>query len=174
MFGHLGHTDRRIEGLTELRTKALQALVDERTDTVQMQGDLSKERIEVEVQENEQLPDTYGTEKRAKGDAHPHTMIRGKMAEALDTPVTMHLKGVDLSTFIAAISEDKNINMIGFIADDVNTGTDGIFITLITLDTFRADLIGYFPGIFFPAVIGKVYTCSLCRKLRDNSFTNAS
>jgi type IV pilus assembly protein PilQ len=101
-----------VEGLPELRAKVLQALVDQRTEALRFQDNESQLRMDVEALENEQLPDTYGALKRVEGEKQSHITAPGKMATVLDTPVSMHLKGVDLSTFIAAISEDKKINMI--------------------------------------------------------------
>lgn len=108
----LARVDGHIEGLAQLRARVLQALVDQRTESLRARDDESQLRMNVEAQENEQLPDTYGAKKRIKGNDKSHLGATGKMASVLASPVTMHLKGVDLSTFIAAISEDTNINMI--------------------------------------------------------------
>jgi len=108
----LAQKSGHVEGLSQLRSRILQALVDQRTETVRAQDDESSQRMTVEAMENEQLPDTYGAKKRIQSDAQSHETAPGRMATALESPVSMHLKGVDLSTFIAAISEDQSINMI--------------------------------------------------------------
>lgn len=108
----IARTKGHVDGLPELRAKVLQALVDRRSNAVLLRDDESRLRMDVEALEQRQLPDTYGAERRVKSETPSHIRAPGRMADILESPVTMHLKAVDLSAFIVAMSEDKNINMI--------------------------------------------------------------
>lgn len=101
-----------LPGLRALRTKILTASLERRTLDATVEEDFGRGQMAVEAMEKAALPDTYRLERFIEGESDSHVSPPGPLRQALDMPVTIHLKGAKLGSFIEAISQDENINII--------------------------------------------------------------
>ena len=108
----IAHRDPNTPGLAELRTRVLTAQVEKRTRAAGAESELTGRKLQVEATEQAKVPDTYGMKKTVQGESGSLRTEPSAMQKLLRKPVTMHLKGVDLATFIDAISKDQNVNII--------------------------------------------------------------
>lgn len=108
----IAHRDPMTPGLAEFRNRVMTALVEQRAKRAALRAETGRQAMSVETLEKRDLPDTYGMRKFVRGETAPLQTPAGAMDKALDTPVTMHLKAVELGTFVSALARDKNINII--------------------------------------------------------------
>lgn len=101
-----------LPGLRQLRNTVLTASLEERTIDATAGADLSQGQMTVEAMEKATLPDTYLLERYIEGDTGSHLTPQGPLRKALEMPVSIHLKGANLGSFIDALSQDENINII--------------------------------------------------------------
>ena len=101
-----------LPGLRDLRTRILVASLEQRTLDAAADEDLSRGRMAVESIEKAALPDTYRLERFVEEVTDSHLRPQGSLRQALEKPVSVHVKGATLSAFIDALSQDENINII--------------------------------------------------------------
>lgn len=99
-------------GAEDLRNRIIAALYDQNTVMAKDRYALSQQRLGLDTLENELVPTTYGTRRYVSRRLESHVTPPGPMRKVLDTPVTMHVVGADLSTLIRAIAGDGNVNIV--------------------------------------------------------------
>lgn len=100
------------EGLQKVKQDLLTALKDRGVPAAKSDADISDKRMALEILEKSSVPTTYGLEDYIEPMTREHKTPQSPIRKVLEQPVTIHLKGADLSTIIAALSEDENINII--------------------------------------------------------------
>ncbi len=108
----VGKTHPGTPGLETLRTDILVALAAQRADTAARRAAVGHKQAATEALEKTVIPDTYRLERRVTGVTNSHLSAAGPMQQVLDMPVSMHLKGAELATVIAALAGDRKLNIV--------------------------------------------------------------
>ncbi len=100
-------------GLDALRQKLVTAELARRADSIAKTTPNSNEAMALEAKEMGLVPATYGLVKTNAAARPPQGRTASTaMQKALKEPITMHLKGADISAVIEAIARDRNVNII--------------------------------------------------------------
>lgn len=99
-------------GLESLRVRVVNALYEQRALRLTEQDALSRKAMSLEASEKSFVPDTYGSVRYVEGLQQEAISPVNPIFEALNKPVSLHLKGAQLAELIDALSRDGQINLI--------------------------------------------------------------
>lgn len=99
-------------GLEPLRVRVINALYEQRALRLTEQDALSRKAMSLEAAEKSFVPDTYGAVRYVEGLRQEAISPVNPIFEALQKPVSLHLKGAQLAELIDALSRDGQINLI--------------------------------------------------------------
>lgn len=119
----LSREDPDMDGLRDLQHRIVSALAEQRAEEAEIRAAVTHRRMDVDIQENRALPDTYGVQRRVKGETGSLRGVPSAMEKVLEKKVTVHLDGVSLDDFILAIGASEDINIIADSIDSTKTMT---------------------------------------------------
>lgn len=106
--------------LQELRSVVTEAYLAEHYENAYQNAGLGQEKLILDALEARAVPDSFKAIRHVEKQDTSTLSEGSPMADALNTPVTMHLQDADLATIINALSVDTNVNVIA----DQDVGDD--------------------------------------------------
>lgn len=134
----LSREDAQMPGLAALRQKVSDEMVMQESRDLGKQVIVSDDRAKTDVDKHKIIPDTYRFRKPVRGETAPLRAAASSVDEVLKTKVSVHLDGTDLDTFILALGESENVNIIA----DNNVG-QGSTMTLHADDVPLSEILDF-------------------------------
>jgi len=98
-------------GAMDLRLKCHEALLELRALEVMRRDEQSQQRMAIDALEARLVPDSFGRQQFSGDQSEP--FFQGTpLSAVLDRPVSIHLQGANVGTFIETLARDEEINMI--------------------------------------------------------------
>jgi type IV pilus assembly protein PilQ len=116
----LGRADPLLPGLAELQGRIVNALGERQREVARAGSEPSRRRMLADIESRLNIPGTYNLVRPITGESGSLKTPDTAMQLALDRDVTLHLEQVSLESFILAIGESENINMIADSMDVTN------------------------------------------------------
>jgi len=135
----LSRKDPLMPGLPELQQRIVTRLAELRARAIELGKSTSDVRMDQDIEARMLLPDTYGLRRGARGETGAMRTPPTPMEQVLRKPVTVHLKEVNLRTFILAIGASEDVNIIA--DDSVLDSSKGL--TVHAEDTPLAEILAY-------------------------------
>lgn len=108
----LAREDPNMPGLAEVQTEIAQEIADRRLQRAQARRPVTFTTAEADLNEMRNIPDTFRLRRPVKGQDTPLRAASTRMQDVLNKTVTVHLDGANLETFILALGESEDVNII--------------------------------------------------------------
>ncbi len=108
----LARQDPLTPGLAQLRKKAYDALIAERTRVAQLRSDSGYRAAAADSLEKKSIPETYGIRRPIKGETSSLKTERSSIEQILELPVTLHFTNLPLTALVTEIGAAANVNIV--------------------------------------------------------------